>query len=37
MTWLKTGFFVKAIPYAKIEMLDQLWNRLNMNPVPLEY
>jgi hypothetical protein len=32
MTWLKVEFFAKAIPYAKIEALDQVQGTLHMNP-----
>jgi hypothetical protein len=32
MTWLKVEFFPKAMPYAKIEALDQLQGTLHMNP-----
>jgi hypothetical protein len=33
ITWLKTEFFVKAIPNASVEALDQIWHKLNMNPL----
>lgn len=36
MAWLKTSFIVKAIPYANIEILDELWNKLNMNPLEFD-
>ena len=36
MTWLKTEFFVKQIPYAKTEALLQVWRRLNMNPLKFD-
>jgi hypothetical protein len=36
MTWLKTDFFVKHIPYAKAEALRQVWQRLNMNPLKFD-
>ena len=33
MTWLKTKFFVKSIPVANIEAVDQVCQKLSMNPV----
>ena len=32
MTWLKVEFFGRAMPYAKIEALDQVRLKLDMNP-----
>ena len=33
MTWLKTKFFVKSIPVANIDAVDQVCQKLSMNPV----
>lgn len=32
MTWLKTGFFVKRIPFANARAVEKLCQKLNMNP-----
>lgn len=36
MTWLKTDFFVKRIPYAETNALLKVWGRLNMNPLKFD-
>jgi hypothetical protein len=36
VTWLKTDFFVKAIPNASIEALDEIWHKLNINPLEFD-
>lgn len=36
MTWLKSGFFAKSIPFARVEGVEQLRQKLSMNPLKFD-
>jgi hypothetical protein len=36
MRWLKTGFFVKVIPYANLEDIDEALRKLSLNPLEFD-